>query len=139
MSNTQKQAVITLIEKKGKDRCFIENWRPISLLNVDGKIMSKVIATRIKNVFQILFITIKADMSKTDTSVKQCDLYMISWTLQIERIFSSGLLILIDFQKVFDTLEWDFLFKCLHCFNFGQDFIHWVKVFLSKYSKLRNK
>ena len=87
MSNTQKQAVITLIEKKGKDCCFIENWRLISLLNVDGKIMSKVIATRIKNVFQILFITIKADMSKTDTSVKQCDLYMISWTLQIERIF----------------------------------------------------
>ena len=84
MSNTQKQAVITLKEKKGKDRCFIENWRPISLLNVDGKIMSKVIATRIKNV---LFITIKSDMSKTDTSVKQCDLYMISWTLQIERIF----------------------------------------------------
>ena len=50
MSNTQKQAVITLIEKKGKDRCFIENWRPISLLNVDAKIMAKVIATRIKNV-----------------------------------------------------------------------------------------
>ena len=41
----------------------------------------------------------------------------------------SGLLILIDFQKAFDTLEWDFLFKCLQCFNFGQDFIHWVKVF----------
>ena len=50
MSNTQKKAVITLIEKKGKDRCFIENWRPISLLNVDAKIMSKVIAARIKEV-----------------------------------------------------------------------------------------
>ena len=50
MSNSQKQAVITLIEKKGKDRCFIENWRPISLLNVDAKILSKVIATRIKKV-----------------------------------------------------------------------------------------
>ena len=37
MSNAQKQAVITLIEKKGKDRCFIENWRPISLLNVDQR------------------------------------------------------------------------------------------------------
>ena len=50
MSNTQKQAVITLIEKKGKDRCFIENWRPISLLNVYAKIMSKMIGTKIKNV-----------------------------------------------------------------------------------------
>ena len=31
MSCSQKQAVITLIEKKGKDRSFLENWRPISL------------------------------------------------------------------------------------------------------------
>ena len=50
MSRSQKQAVITLIEKKGKDRLLLENWRPISLVNVDAKIMSKVIATRIKNV-----------------------------------------------------------------------------------------
>ena len=35
MSCSQKQAVITLIEKKGKDHSYIENWRPISLLNGD--------------------------------------------------------------------------------------------------------
>ena len=50
MSRSQKEAVITLIEKKGKDRLLLENWRPISLVNVDAKIMSKVIATRNKNV-----------------------------------------------------------------------------------------
>ena len=50
MSRSQKQALIKLIEKKGKDRPLLENWRPISLVNVDAKIMSKVIATRIKNV-----------------------------------------------------------------------------------------
>ena len=50
MSCSQKQAVITLIEKKGKDSSFLENWRPISLVNVDTKIMSEVIASRIKSV-----------------------------------------------------------------------------------------
>ena len=34
-----------------------------------------------------------------------------------------GLLIFIDFQKAFDSIEWDFLLKCLKAFNFGQDFI----------------
>ena len=36
MSNSQKQAVITLIEKKDKERTSLENWRPISLINVDS-------------------------------------------------------------------------------------------------------
>ena len=48
LSTTQKQAVITLIEKKDKDRILIKNWRPISLVHVnfDVKIGSKAIAQR---------------------------------------------------------------------------------------------
>ena len=48
LSNSQKQAMITLLEKKDKDRRFIKNWRPISLINVDVKIASKVIARRLE-------------------------------------------------------------------------------------------
>ena len=41
LSNSQKQAIITLIERKGKDKRVIKNWRPISLINVDAKIILK--------------------------------------------------------------------------------------------------
>ena len=44
LSNSQKQAVITLLEKKGKDKKFMKNWRPISLINVDTKTASKTLA-----------------------------------------------------------------------------------------------
>ena len=47
LSTSQTQAVITLIDK-GKDRSKLKNWRPISLLNVDYKIISKCLALRVK-------------------------------------------------------------------------------------------
>ena len=49
LSNSQKQVVITLIEKKGKDKRLIKNWRPISLINVDTKIVSKALAKRLEH------------------------------------------------------------------------------------------
>ena len=42
--------MITLIEKKGKDKRYLKNWRPISLINVDAKIASKALAFRIRKV-----------------------------------------------------------------------------------------
>ena len=40
-----------------------------------------------------------------------------------------GILFFIDFEKAFDSLEWDFLNKCLELFNFGPEFIRWVNIF----------
>ena len=35
LSSSQKQAVITIIQKNDRDVMLIKNWRPISLINVD--------------------------------------------------------------------------------------------------------
>ena len=75
--HTQKQALITLIEKKGKDRSLIENWRPISLVNVDAKIMFKVIATRTKNVLPSIIHHNQTGFIKAPLLVKQYDLFSI--------------------------------------------------------------
>ena len=36
MSSSQKQAIITLTDKKGKDPMYLESWRPISLVSSDS-------------------------------------------------------------------------------------------------------
>ena len=50
LSISQRQAVIKLIAKKDRDKRFVKNWRPISLLNVDTKILPKLLAEKLKNV-----------------------------------------------------------------------------------------
>ena len=50
LSTSQRQAIIKLIEKKDRNKRFIQNWRPISLLNVGLKIISKALSQKLKNV-----------------------------------------------------------------------------------------
>ena len=99
MSNSQKQAVITLIEKQGKDCTLIENWRPISLVNVDAKIISKVIASnsRIKNVLPYI---IHSNQDRYIGETVRSILDIMDFT---EKENIPGLMIFIDFRKAFDT------------------------------------
>ena len=50
LSTSQKEAVIKLIDKKDRDKRFIKNWRPIPLLNTNLKLISKALATRLKDI-----------------------------------------------------------------------------------------
>ena len=62
MTSSQKQALIILIEKKGKDKRLLKNWRPISLINVDANIASKALALRIR---KVLVSLISSDQRKS--------------------------------------------------------------------------
>lgn len=45
---TMKQGVITLVPKPGKDKRYIDNLRPITLLNVYYKLFTMIFANRLK-------------------------------------------------------------------------------------------
>ena len=48
LSHSMKMGVITLLYKKKGDKRCLKNYRPISLLNVDYKIIARVMANRLK-------------------------------------------------------------------------------------------
>ena len=50
LTNSQRQACITLIQKPGKDNRYLSSWRPISLINVDVKVIGKVLSKRLEKI-----------------------------------------------------------------------------------------
>jgi hypothetical protein len=50
-----------------------------------------------------------------------------------------GLLLLIDFEKAFDSISWSFIQKTLQFFNFGTSIQNWVKVFYTNITSSVNQ
>ena len=133
MSNSQKQAVVTLIDKKGKARMVLENWRPISLINVDSKIATKVIANRIKNVLPGIIHSNQSGFRK-GRFIGETARSILDIIAHTESSKLPGVLLFIHFEKAFDSIEHNFLYKALERFNFGPSFIKWIQTFYNNLS-----
>ena len=131
LSISQRQAIIKLLEKKDKDKRYIENWRPISLLNVDTKIISKTFANRLKTVLPYI---ISHDQSAyvSGRFIGEST-RLISDILEITDLFDiGGFLLTADIEKAFDSMDHSFLIAALVKFGFGESFINWIKILLNK-------
>ena len=121
MSSSQKQAVITLIQKKDRDNMLIKNWRPISLINVDIKI-----AFRLRKVIhKVIHYDQTAYVKGIGESVRLID----DLLAYAESENLDGILFAADIEKAFDSVEHNFIFASLKKFGFGEDFIRWVNLF----------
>ena len=125
---TQRRCIISLIPKKDKALQELKNWRPITLLNSDYKIASKAIASRLKAVLQNLVDNDQTDLLKGRSIAENICLInnVISYT---ESKNIPGLLLFVDIEKAFDTIEWAFVEKTLHHFGFGSSLIKWINLF----------
>ena len=54
LSLDQRRSLLTLLPKPGKDTRLLDNWRPLSLLNTDYKIVAKLLSIRLQNVIDTL-------------------------------------------------------------------------------------
>ena len=127
LSASQKQAVISLLDK-GKDRTLLKNWRPISLLNVDYKLASKTIAQRITKHLPKLINENQVGYVQ-NRNITENIRTIIDMMEYLEKKDRPGLIINIDFEKAFDSVEWPFIKLALEKFNFGTSVIQWVETF----------
>jgi exonuclease III len=126
-SPTQREAIITLLEKKGKDKTVINNLRPISLSNCDIKLCTKTLALRTNKILHKLVNTTQAgyiperQVTNNNRLIEEL----------IDQCFTENkqaYLITLDAQKAFDSVDHDYLISLLKHYNFPDVYINWVKM-----------
>ena len=102
LSTSQKQVVIKLIEKKGGNKSCIQNWRPISLLNVDVKLISKALAECLKNILPEI-ISPNQNAYVKNRCISEGG-RLISDLLEMSEVLNKeGFLVTTDIKNVFDS------------------------------------
>ena len=127
-SVSQCQGLIICLPKEGNEKHFMKNWRPITLLCVDFKLATSCIANRLKPILQNITSQTQKGFLR-GRYIGECVRIISDLMDKLEEDDIPGLLMLVDFEKAFDTVEWPFIEKTLEFYSFGRTFRKWIKSF----------
>lgn len=126
-----REAIISIIPKEGKDRQECDNYRPISVLNLDYKLFTSIMARRLERILasvvsfdQVGFICGR----QTSDNIRR-SLHILG---QITKDKTRALFVSFDFRKAFDSVRWLFLYKVLAKFGFHDSFINVIQALYNK-------
>ena len=126
LTYSQRSSTICLSYKKN-DKRLLKNWRPISLLCCDYKIISKTLANRMKSVLGTV-LSDRQTCGVPGRCITHNLIFMRDAIFFCDFNKINGYILSVDQEKAFDMLNRDFLFKVLQKMNFGEKFINWIKV-----------
>ena len=118
---------ITCIPKSGKLRNTLKNWRPLTLLNGSYKFLSSMIAERLKSILPTIINNDQTGFI-SNRFIGENTRLIYDTIIYTEAEQIPGLLIIVDYAKAFDTIEWNFIDEVFKIFGFGPIFTNWVKL-----------
>ncbi|MFK7981593.1 MAG: reverse transcriptase family protein [Saprospiraceae bacterium] len=128
LCTTQREEIKVLLEK-GKGSDDPKNLRPIGLINADAKLYSKVIQLRLKLVVPTL---IHPDQTGFVKGRQISD--NICRFRDMQQSGRDGVAVALDFEKAYDRVNHDFLFKVMEKMNFGPMIMQLIKTLYTKRS-----
>ncbi|GJX44795.1 RNA-directed DNA polymerase, eukaryota, reverse transcriptase zinc-binding domain protein [Tanacetum coccineum] len=136
--NGCNSSFITLVPKNANP-LVVNDYRPISLIDAQYKIIAKVLANRLSCVLDSI-ISFKQSAFVKNRQILDGPLManeIIPWYKQKKK---NLMIFKIDFTKAFDSVSWDFLDRVMDFMQFGSTWRTWIRgcLFSSKYSVLIN-
>ncbi|KAG6424932.1 hypothetical protein SASPL_115355 [Salvia splendens] len=103
----------------------IKDFRPISMIGSIYKIIAKILAKRIANVLPELISETQSAFVKNRQILDGALIANeVVWCLKKTR--QKAAILKLDFQKAYDTVQWDFLEETLVGMGFGRKWIIWI-------------
>jgi hypothetical protein len=118
-------AIITLIPKENDAR-EMRKFRPISLLNYSFKIFTKVLTNRFSRILDRL-ISYQQSAFIKGRFILESVVTAHEIIHEVNRRKDQGLVSKIDYEKAYDRVNLDFLYKILACRGFGPKIIQMIK------------
>ena len=126
LPNSWNEGVVTLIYKDKGDAEEIKNYRPITFLNVDYKIMTRILDFKIKPVLPYLIHVDQACGIKGRNITDQ--LITLQETIETFEQKNKNLIITsLDMEKAYDLINHDYLYNALQRYGFPPLIINWIK------------
>jgi hypothetical protein len=125
-------AHIILLPKRD-DAKFVTDYRPISLSHSAGKVISKLLATRLAGELNQLVSRAQSAFIKK-RSIHDNFLYTQNIIKELNRVGLPTLFLKLDIAKAFDTVRWDSLLEVLDRMGFGCRWKSWISTLLASAS-----
>ena len=129
--DTWKKALVVPIPKKG-NLALVQNYRPISLLPLPGKIMEKLIHHHLANHFESGSLLAKEQhgFRKDHSTIHAIAQFTDHVSKKLDAKLTT-LALFIDFRKAFDCVQHPILLEKLKNMNLDSSVTEWVKSYLT--------
>lgn len=122
--------ILALVPKK-VDSMEMKDFRPIACCNVLYKVVSKILANRLKQILPRV-------ITENQSAFIKGRLLMENVLLASELVkdyhkdnVSPRCVMKIDISKAFDSVQWDFVLQILEAMGVPGKFVHWIKLCIS--------
>jgi hypothetical protein len=121
-----KKGGLLLVFLKVRNRGIFLKTGDLSLLYTDYTIITSVMASRMINFLKEIIGPDQKGFLK-DRYIEE-NTRLAYDLMQYYKKHKEGMLLLIDFEKAFDSIEWSYIETFVSKYNFGNDFIKWFKI-----------